>query len=393
VTSVAIIGAGPYGLSAAAHLRGAGVDVHVLGRPMEFWRTGMPAGMLLRSSPRSSHLSDPGRRFTLHAFAAAAGEPVVAPIPLDRFLAYGAWFAERTRADADPRRVLRVERDGARFALHLDDGEELAATRVVVAAGLAPFGRRPPVFEALGPERVSHSGDHADLARFAGARVLVIGAGQSALECAALAREAGADVEVLARAGGVNWLADLDHGRRVRDRGYPPTDVGGRVRGWLAASPDVFRRLPEQPRPWIRAGCLRPAGSHWLRARLAGVPIRTGAAVAAAREDGDGVELALAGGRTVRGDHVLLGTGYAVDVARYPFLAPELVAAIVRREGLPVLRAGLESSVDGLHFLGAPAVLSFGPVMRFVTGAWYAAPALADRVAGRRRAVPRRAYA
>src|SRR5213079_230240 len=53
---VAIVGAGPYGLSAAAHLRAAnGLDVRVFGEPMSFWERHMPKGMLLRSPLEGSH--------------------------------------------------------------------------------------------------------------------------------------------------------------------------------------------------------------------------------------------------------------------------------------------------------------------------------------------------
>jgi hypothetical protein len=43
----------------------------------------------------------------------------------------------------------------------------------------------------------------------------------------------------------------------------------------------------------------------------------------------------------------------------------------------------MESSVPGLHFLGAPAAWSFGPIMRFVSGGWYTGQALARTIAGR----------
>ena len=80
----------------------------------------------------------------------------------------------------------------------------------------------------------------------------------------------------------------------------------------------------------------------------------------------------------------MLGTGYEVDARRYPFLSDQLVDRLEIRDGLPVLRPGLESSVRGLHFVGAPASGSFGPIMRFVIGTWYAAPALTRQVLGRR---------
>ena len=91
-------------------------------------------------------------------------------------------------------------------------------------------------------------------------------------------------------------------------------------------------------------------------------------------------------------DHVLLGTGYQIEVGRYPFLDPSLAKEIETVGGYPKLKSGFESSVPGLHFLGAPAAFSFGPIMRFVVGTWYAAPALAARVGGTRQRPLRRAF-
>ena len=46
---VAIIGAGPYGVSAAAHLTAiAGLDTKLFGEPFSFWERPMPAGKRLQ---------------------------------------------------------------------------------------------------------------------------------------------------------------------------------------------------------------------------------------------------------------------------------------------------------------------------------------------------------
>jgi hypothetical protein len=101
-----------------------------------------------------------------------------------------------------------------------------------------------------------------------------------------------------------------------------------------------------------------------------------------AREDTVHIRLDDGSERTV--DHVLLGTGYALDVTRYPFLAPALASQVKHQGGYPILGPGLESSVPRLHFIGAAAAHSFGPVMRFVVGTHYDAPAVAHRASGRR---------
>ncbi|MBA3263610.1 MAG: NAD(P)-binding domain-containing protein [Thermoleophilaceae bacterium] len=384
---VAVIGAGPYGLAAAAHLRHAGVPVRVFGEVLEFWRHQMPEGMLLRSRKRSTHVADPDRKLTIDHYEAATGRTVTKPsLKLAEFIDYGLWFQERAVPDVDRRKVRLLERLDGCFRLELEDGEEVTVDRAVVAAGLFPFGRRPEPFRSLPPALVSHSAEVPDLSRFAERRVLVVGGGQSALESAALLHEAGADVEVAIRAREIKWLSPEGAPRRpgIRSRlPLPPTDVGGFATGWTAALPDLFRLVPRPLKPVVSYRCIRPAGSAWLRPRLEGVPLGMEAVAVGAQASNGSVLINLADGSERVFDHVLLGTGYEIDVRSYPFLSPELARQIDVEGGYPRLRAGFESSVPGLHFLGAPAALTFGPIMRFVVGTWYAAPSVTRRVLGR----------
>jgi hypothetical protein len=355
----------------------------VYGEPLEFWRTQMPEGMILRSRRRSSHIADPRRAFTIDRFEAAEGRQLHSPsLTLSEFIDYALWFQRNAVPDLDRRKVRLLEQVDGRFRLELEDGEERVVGRVAVAAGLSPFAHRPEPYASLPEALVSHAADQRDLASFSGRSVLVVGAGQSALESAALLREGGAHVEVAVRAPAIRWLAE--EGDRVR-RALPPTDVGGFSTGWTAATPDLFRRLPRRLKPVVSYRCIRPAGSGWLRPRLAEVPIGVGAAPVGAEAVDGRVRVIFGDGTERLVDHVLLGTGYGIDVRRYPFLAPELAGSVdVGDGGYPVLGPGLESSVRGLHFLGAPAAMTFGPIMRFVVGTWYAAPAFARLAAGRR---------
>ena len=381
---VIVVGAGPYGLAAAAHLRAAGVEVHVVGDPMVFWRENMPEGMFLRSAWEASHIADPHDRLTLDRYAADRGRPIPVPIPLEDFIEYGRWFQQQVVPEPDLRRVQRISRTDGHFRLHLDDGDELTGRRVVVATGLARFPWRPPEFEGFGPEHVSHSSEHRDLSVFAGRRVIVVGGGQSALESAALLAERGADVDVLIRAPLIHWLPEgrlaerLGRARRIL---YPPTDVGPPGLNWIAALPDVFRAFPYALQGPMARRCIRPAGAFWLRARLAGVPLETAHPIASVSRDGDGMVVRLADGGERRTDHIMLATGYRIDVDRYDLLAPGVRAAVRRRRGHPLLRPGFESSVPGLHFIGAAAAESFGPIMRFVTGTGYTGRGLARGIA------------
>jgi cation diffusion facilitator CzcD-associated flavoprotein CzcO len=253
---------------------------------------------------------------------------------------------------------------------------------------MAPFAWRPPEFDGLPIELASHPFDHNDLSSFAGKRVLVIGAGQSALESAALFREAGAEVEIVARAPRITWIApanvDPSPLRRLYDGlTLAPTDVGSRGTSWLAATPDLWRRLPRGMRNEIAYDVTKPKGSHWLTSRLDGVSICTSRKVVAADAGDAGLKVELDDGSRRQVDHMLFGTGYRVDLTKYDFLPSELLSDLERTDGYPKLTAGFESSIPGLYFVGAAAAASFGPVMRFVTGSWYAAHAVTRRVLDR----------
>lgn len=370
---IVILGAGPYGLSAAAYLRAVkGLEVRVFGEPMSFWERYMPAGMLLRSGWQASHISDPARAFTLDAYKSAVASDFAAPVPLDRFVQYGHWYQQQVVPDLDRRKVASVDHNHRGFHVTTDDGETLHARRVVVATGIAPFAWRPPEFADLPREMASHSADHRGFAGFKGRRVAVVGGGQSALESAALLKEAGAEVEVLVRAPRIHWLGWQ---RRIKRRFgalgralYAPTDVGPAGISRLVACPDYFRRLPRRLQDRIARRCIRPAGAYWLPARLQGVPLSMDRSLRSATPQGEQLRLVLDDGSERRVDHLLFGTGYRIDLARYPFLAPGLLTGIARHNGYPILTRGFESSVPGLHFLGAPAAYSFGPLLRFVSG-------------------------
>jgi cation diffusion facilitator CzcD-associated flavoprotein CzcO len=378
-TDVVIIGAGPHGLAAAAHLRRAGVECLVHGRPMSFWRESMPKGMLLRSNRTATCIAEYDGPLSLDGFHTATGTEVSMPFPLEDFVEYGTWVQAQVAPDVDERTVVRVQRAGRGFLLTRDDDTVVRARRVVVAAGIADFTNRPEIAAGLPSRLASHTADHVDLGRFAGRSVLVVGGGQSALESAALLHEAGAEVSVAARASSLNWLHGGKYHRmlgRLAPLVYAPTDVGPMGLSRIVAVPDLFRRFPRRVQDPMAYRAIRPAGAAWLRPRLVDVPIETGRRVRAARPSRNRLRVEYDDGRTHTVDHMLFGTGYRVDVARYPFLDDDLVRQVKRAGGYPLLRPGMESSVRGLHFLGAPAAHSFGPIMRFVAGGWYGARSL-----------------
>jgi len=382
---VVILGAGPYGLAAGAHLRNIqGLDVRVFGEPMEFWKAHMPEGMLLRSPWAASHISDPGTALTMDAFGNELGIRIPTPIPLDRFVEYGLWFQRQAVPEIDRRRIFRIERDSPGFRVTLNDGEQLQSRRVVIAGGIASFARRPQPFEGLPSELATHVSDQRDIRRFVGKRVAIIGAGQSALESAALIHEAGGEVEVIVRAPNVHWLgwrARLQKLGPIAKLLYSPFDIGPAGVSRIVAVPDSVKYFPRSVQDAFRRRALRPAGARWLAHRFTSIPISTGRFVESAVPAGGRLRLRLNDGSSREVDHALLGTGYRVDVTRYPFLAPELSAGLAQVNGFPKLTAGFESSVPNLHFLGAPASWNFGPLMFFVCGTDYAARRLARHIA------------
>ena len=380
---VAVIGAGPYGLSVGSHLKAKGITACVFGEPMEFWANKMPEGMLLRSPRVASNLSDPDHAFTLEAYEAASKKEPCAPLPLDTFVEYGRWFRHQLGSDLDQRTVLRVDRDQPGFRLTLQDGQEIRSKSVVVAAGIGPFKKKPAVFRDLSPQQAMHCYEGRDVRRFAGKRVAVIGAGQSALESAALLHEAHAQVEVIVRESHVRWIGMhswLHHMGPLSSLLYSSHDVGPLGISRLVAYPNVVSYVPLKLRDKIRTRAVRAAGSRWLPERLAGVKITTSRAVSQAAALGNEIALKLDDGSERRVDHVLLGTGYQVDISKYDFLPPDLTREVKQFDGYPRLARGFRSSVPGLHFIGATAARSFGPLLYFVAGTEFASRELVSNI-------------
>lgn len=380
-----IVGAGPYGLSIAAHFRAAGIEALVIGQPMASWRNNMPAGMILKSEAFASNLSDPQRRHTLEHFYSSrslAYRPVGNPLPMADFLEYARWFQQQTRIDVVDATLINLCQVGDGLELALADGAVISASRVILATGCLPFKRIPPVLVGLPSELISHSSEHRDVAQFARKDVTIVGCGQSALELAVMLHEQGANVRLLARARRVEWGSDPDLQRSMLRRlRYPDAALGP---GWrsvfVSELPKVFRRLPLQARHDYVMTSWGPAGAWWLKERARDrFPLLTSHVIAHAVERGGKLVLAVQNREktvTFETDHVIAATGYRVDLDRLQYLSPGLRAKIKTYEGEPILDRALQSSVAGLHFVGVSSAQSFGPVMRFVYGAKHAAAIL-----------------
>jgi hypothetical protein len=373
-------------MSAGAHLKAKGLGVRVFGEPMEFWANKMPAGMLLRSPRVASNISDPRSAHTLGSFEAETGRKPGEFTTLETFVEYGRWFHSQLGPTVDRRTIASVSCQDSVFTLALTDGNEITSRRVVVAAGIGPFQKRPAAFAEIQSDRVSHCYDGRRISDFAGKKVAVIGAGQSSLESAALLHEAGAQVEVVARQTILHWVGMhgwLHHLGPLSAVLYSSHDVGPAGISRLVASPELMSYVPLQLRDKIRTRAVRPAGSRWLPARLEKVRITMERTVAAAEDMGNlGIRLRLDDGSERLVDHVLLGTGYRVDISRYAFVSGELLKGLRLLDGSPRLTKGFGSSVPGLHFIGAAAARQFGPLLYFVAGTDSTSRSLASSVAG-----------
>jgi thioredoxin reductase len=393
-TEVAVVGAGPYGLSLAAHLRDAGTDFRIIGHAMDAWRNHMPKGMLLKSDGFASNLYDPQGEYPLSRYCRDQGiayHDKRIPVQLDTFVDYGLLFARRFVPELKTALVKSLCRDGDGFELRLDDDCLIKARRVVVAVGIERFKHIPGTLHRLG-EQVSHSYDHRDLSTFTGRRIAVVGAGASAIDIAGLMRDHDADVELICRIdrlsfGGPPRPNDPSFWESLRN---PSSGLGP---GWRSRfctdAPLVFHMGPASLRLLIVAKHLGPFAAFVMKEKIEGrVPVRSGSEIADAALQGARVRLTLSGPDGTASersyDHVVAATGYRVDIGRLEFLNAALRSEIACVESTPILSTRFQSSVRGLFFVGPVAANSFGPMLRFAYGAGFASRRVADALKPRR---------
>jgi thioredoxin reductase len=389
----AIIGAGPYGLSLAAHLRDSGGSMRIFGSPMRSWSHHMPQGMHLKSEGFASDLYEPEGKFTLKAYCAERAIPyadIGLPVAIETFIAYGLEFQRRYVPQVENVAITSLTRSTGHFELTTAAGELVRARQVVVAAGIVNFAYLPPVLATLPDSMVSHSSRHSDLTGFKGRTVAVLGAGASAVDIAALLVQAGAEVELIARRQALQFHDPPDEPRPLLQRLKSPRSglgVGWRSR-MCTDIPLVFHALPESVRIKVVARHLGPAPCWFVRDAVAErVPMHLGVTLAGAHARGERACLVLRrdgqDDRQVEADHVIAATGYRPAASRLSFIHESVQSRIRTAGEAPVLNRHFESSVSGLYFVGVAAANSFGPLLRFAYGANYAAQRVAARLTGR----------
>lgn len=390
--NTAIIGAGPYGLSLAAHFRRRGIPFRIFGRPMDSWLAHMPKGMMLKSDGFASNISDPDDQLTLEKFCAEQGIEYAhtgIPVRLDTFTKYGLAFRDRIVPDLEEKMVVRIDRSVEGYLLRLDDGEQFKARKVVLAVGITHFEHVPDTLAHLPPDFLSHSARHHDVEQFRGRSIVVVGGGSSALDWAGLLHEAGTKVQLVARQATLKF-----HGKPTGNHRslwqriqHPQTGLGpGWRSSFYANAPASFCLLPERLRLEIVRRTLGPSGGWFIKDKVMNnVPLSLGHTLERAEVVGGKLRLHLRaqdGSKAeIVADHIIAATGYRVDIDRLEFLSSQIRSTLKVVDRTPILSSTFESSLPGLYFVGIAAANSFGPVMRFAFGADFAARKLAKAVA------------
>jgi cation diffusion facilitator CzcD-associated flavoprotein CzcO len=261
----------------------------------------------------------------------------------------------------------------------------------VVASGIRAFDYIPPELGGIPRELITHSAAYGDASDLAGRDVLVVGAGASATDVAALLRARGAKPTIVTRKSTIRFQTALGERSLSEKLKAPMTGLGP---GWKSVlcvkAPLLFHAMPEPFRVDVVRRYLGPAPGWFVRREIEGhVPYITQSTITGAAASGNGVRLSLrhADGSTkdVFAEHVVAATGYRVDVDRLTFIGDKIRANLRRADSAPALSRNFESSMPHLYFVGTASANSFGPMMRFAYGADYTARRLSRHLANRSR--------
>src|SRR5580658_8000230 len=391
-----IIGAGPYGLSIAAHLSKSSLTFRIFGSPMESWRSHMPKGMLLKSEGFASSLYDPDSSFTLRHYCEEMNLPqydLGNPVPLEVFTAYGLEFQKRLVPTLEQTDITSVSRTSEGFELETADGQTVHAHTVIVATGITHFSYLPPLLVDLPGSHVSHSSQHHDLSSFRGKTVVVVGAGASAVDLAAILHEEGSQVQLVARRQEIAFHTKAKEPRPLNQRlRYPRSTIGI---GWSSRLctdvPLLFHAMPEKFRFRFVREHLGPAPGWFVRDKVVGkFPLHLGCKIQSVSVEDGKVHLKIVekdgSNSELIADHVISATGYRVSIARMGFLDEALRRQLQQVEDTPVLSSHFETSVPGLYMVGLASANSFGPLMRFACGAKFTAKHISKHVVAKIRA-------
>lgn len=379
-TNLLIIGAGPFGLAIAAEASHREFDYLLVGKPMEFWRNNMPSGMYLRSAC-DWHL-DPLNVDTIESFLETQGRTSkdVEPLSLSFYHAYAGWFQKQKQIVPSPTYILRLDYSETDhlFTATTDRDNTIVARHVAVAPGFKHFTHVPlELTERLPPGRYSHTCDYVDLSRAKNRRFLIIGGRQSAYEWAALLAEAGAG------------MVHVSHRHEIPAFTSSDWSWVNPLMDQLAENPNWYRQLPPAEKetlaqrfwaegrmklePWLKARLPEDRVKAWPRTEL----------ISCVQQANGALLVELSNGETLLVDHVILATGYRVNMTQLPFLsAGNILGQMAQRNGFPVLDSHFQTSVPGLFMTSMPATQDFGPFFAFTIAVRASAKLICDAVGG-----------
>lgn len=359
-----IIGAGPFGLSLAAEAQHLDIDYMIVGKPMGFWQENMPTGMFLRSAC-DWHL-DPNNKNTIEAYLLTQGlTPAdVEPLSLAFYLNYAAWFQTQQGIEPVPIFVQQLDvfpEQTPRFRATMADGSTIYADHVAIAPGFKPFKNEPAELVAHFPAgRYSHTCDHVDFSDMAKQRCLIVGGRQSAFEWTALLQEAGATAVHVVHRHDTPAFTEADWSWV-----NPLVDAMIDNPGWFryltpSEKDEVDKRLWAEGRlkvePWLAERVLIDRVHLWPNSFIT-----------ACDEMPDGaLTVTLNTGTTLTVDHIILATGYRVNMDYVPYLAQgNILDNLATTDGYPLLDEHFQTNIPGLFITSMPATRDFGPFFAF----------------------------
>ncbi|ANT63578.1 FAD-dependent oxidoreductase (plasmid) [Salipiger sp. CCB-MM3] len=229
--------------------------------------------------------------------------------PREMWMDYMIWYREMTGADVvNDCDVSAITPEGALFRLTTAQGDVLAR-RVVLATGLDALGapRLPEAARGLPRGKVYHSADAFDVTELAGKRVIVVGAGASAMDNAATALEAGcARMDLLVRRAAIP----------VIDK-FTGTGSRGMTAGYVGLPDDAKWDLMNEG---DRFPVPPPKHSVERVARHSNAHLHLGAAFEAVEETTTGIRVTTRKG-VIEADVAIFATGFGVALDERPELS------------------------------------------------------------------------
>ena len=371
-TQLLIIGAGPYGLAAARLAKIRGLDYHVSGLCMSFWKQHMPAGMKLRTH------CDWGKGSELEHFLQQRqltfGQ--ISPVPREFFIDFVETTAKSQQLNWTPEQVVQVNYEQNIFKCMMGNGDVICAQNLLVATGYYDYRFIPSELAAMFPEELcTHTADCGDFSQFANQRCLITGGRQSAFETAALLTSHAASVELVYR------HARPEFARSDWSWTDKYMELTRTQPGWWREHPAGEKNVINQ-RFWHDG---RLQLEDWLEQPVSHKKIThyPDTTINGSVQQADGaLQVSLSGDQKIIVDQVICATGYCPNVQKIPFLgAGNILNRMEINNGLPALSDALESNISGLYFTGIHAVNDFGPFLFFVAGSTASAEIIINNIA------------